>query len=240
MPVLLLAYGDPTAKDMLRRAIEARYGTRPLALDSLRIKFSGRARVKVGPMHTWVPVEATASFRFPLAMRWDFNIKPFHLPVQRGTEAFDGAAYRRISGDRKVKEIGDPEHVHSMRRRLWAMAAMLLTPLGSPFVQLSLVDQTRFEATNTELEDTAVITVRADHSLDQVHVRCLNPATEQHQNHIIRLSEEMLVFGELILPGKISGYWDDTPTFELMPVDAQSNPDIPDHVFTLKATAQAS
>ena len=42
MPVLLLAQGDPQAKDLLRKAIHARYGLRPPALDSLHINFKGR------------------------------------------------------------------------------------------------------------------------------------------------------------------------------------------------------
>ena len=55
MPVLLLAQGDAEARDLLRKAIEARYGPRPPALDSLKIDFNGRTRIKVGPVMTWVP-----------------------------------------------------------------------------------------------------------------------------------------------------------------------------------------
>ena len=75
MPVLLLAQGDTTSKDMLRHAIEARYGLRPPVLESLQIDFKGRVRAKLGPINTWVPVEATAYFNFPTSMRWDFSVK---------------------------------------------------------------------------------------------------------------------------------------------------------------------
>ena len=45
MPVLLLAQGDPRAKDMLRKAIEARYGLRPVPLESLKLDELAAKRV---------------------------------------------------------------------------------------------------------------------------------------------------------------------------------------------------
>jgi hypothetical protein len=233
MPVLLLAHGDPQAKDMLRKAIEARYGLRPPALDSLKIDFKGRARAKIGPVNTWVPVEATAYFRFPTAMRWDFNVKPLGLSVQRGIEAFDGTTYRTSRGGKKPTEVSDAEQVSSLRRRLWAIAAILLTPLGDHFVKLTLNGDQSFNATNTQLHDATSIYLRSNNTLDYVAVECLNPGNRQQQ-FIMRLSDDQRAVNDLILPSKISAFWENDPFFEVEPVTVESNPTIADSVFTLE------
>lgn len=234
MPVLLLAQGEPAAKDMLRQAIEARYGMRPPALDSLRLDFNGRARVRLGPVITWVPVEVTAYFKFPTAMRWDFTVKPMRMPVQRGIEAYDGQVYRTTRGKKEPTVITDIEQVRSMRQRLWAVASVLLTPLSDMFVNLKAVDAASFEATNTKLDDTARITLRADNKLSEVRVHCLNIDTDDIQNYVITLSDELTTINALILPSKLTVHWDDAPSFEIEPVGAESNPDIPDTIFTLE------
>ncbi|MDX1993135.1 MAG: hypothetical protein SF029_12140 [bacterium] len=234
MPVLLLAHGDPQAKDLLKKAIEARYGVRPPALDSLKLDFKGRARAKVGPVMTWVPVDATAYFRFPSAMRWDFNVKPLGLSVQRGVEAYDGTSYRTVRGDKQPNVVHDDEQIASMRRRLWATAAILLTPLGDHFVKLSCETEKSFSATNTQLHDAALIALRPNRLLDSVQVDCHDPDGKP-ATFSLRLADDQIEINDFMLPSKISAYWDDQPTFELEPVMVSPNPDIPDAVFTLEA-----
>ncbi len=238
MPVLLLAQGEPAAKDMLRQAIEARYGARPPALDSLCLGFTGRARVRFGPVNTWVPVEATAYFRFPDALRWDFVVKPMKMPVQRGVEAFDGETCRTVRGGKTPMVIDDPAQIRSMRSRLWAVAAILLTPLSDLFVTLKVAGNYSFEATNTKLNDTATISLRGNNKLDQVKVHCLNTETHKQQDYVITLSDELVTLNELLLPARFSIAWDDVEALELEPTHAESNPVIPDAVFRLEAQVQ--
>ena len=233
MPVLLLAQGDQAAKAILRRAVEARYGARPPALDSLEIEFKGRARAKVGPVATWVPMDMRAYFRFPTAMRWDFTVKPMKLPVQRGVESFDGTHYHTVRGG-TTKILTGEEYVRSMRLQLWGVAAIMLTPLSDMFVHLEATGHYSFIATNTKLNDAVEVFMRLDDSLDHVQVKCLNPDTSTQQMFIIRLSEDLASVDEFLLPAKIAVSWDDTPRFELEPVVVRSNPPIADAVFTLE------
>lgn len=233
MPVLLLAHGEPQAKDMLRKAIEARYGVRPPALDSLKLEFKGRARAKVGPINTWVPVEATAYFRFPNAMRWDFNVKPMGLSVQRGIEAFDGTNYRSARGGKSPSIVTDAEQVSGLRRRLWATASILLTPLGDHFVKLGVSGDNSFTATNTQLHDAATIVLRPNQTIDQVQVNCADPDGKA-STYILRLSDDQKAINDLILPTKISAFWGSEPHFELEPIAVEANPTIPDSTFTLQ------
>lgn len=233
MPVLLLAQGDAAAKDMLRRAIEARYGPRPPALDRLQIDFKGRSRVKVGPVMTWVPVDVVAYFSFPTAMRWDFIIKPMGLPVQRGIEAYDGTTYRSMRGGKAPHVVDDPAAVSAIRQRLWAVASVMLMPLSDLFVRLEQIAEGGLRATNTQLGDFADIYLRPDDKIDYVSVHCLNPDSGDVQDFIVRTSPEQKPVDDLLIPEKLTMLWDEEPTIELTPEQARINPELPPALFTL-------
>jgi len=231
VPVLLLAQGDATSKDMLRHAIEARYGLRPPVLESLRIDFKGRVRAKLGPINTWVPVEATAYFNFPTSMRWDFTVKAVGVQIGSGVEAFDGASYRSARGSKATGIITHPDLVSSMQRRLWAIASVLLTPLGEHFVKLQTEGAHVLQVTNTQINASLLLHLRADNTLDYVEIGCLNPDTDKQQQFTLRLSDEQALVNDLMLPRKISSFWDGDPYFEVEPQKAELNPQIPDTMF---------
>src|SRR5262245_51318162 len=90
MPVLLLAQGDPKAKDLLRRAVEARYGPRPPALDTLHVLLKGQIPAKIGPVPAGLSVTANVYLRFPTAMRGDWQAKRLGFTAQRGAMSVDG------------------------------------------------------------------------------------------------------------------------------------------------------
>lgn len=240
MPVLLLARGDAEAKDRLRRAIHARYGFSPPAIDSLKIDFKGRVRARVGPINTWLPLDMLAQFRFPNAMRLDFTVRPVGVAVQRGIESFDGTTYRSRRGSSSNSNsnnpdiIADPEAIRSYRLRLWAIAAVLLTPLGEHFVELSPNTDNGFNAVNTLFDDAVSLQLRDDHTLAQVEVRCQNPDSGREARFCIKLSEDQMPVNHLMLPSHVSAFWDDTAYFEAEPVRVEANPTIADEVFTLQ------
>lgn len=233
MPVLLLAQGDAAAKDMLRRAIEARYGLRPPAIESLSIDFKGRARAKIGPVNTWVPVEAAARFLFPSAMRWDFTVRPAGVEIQRGSEAFDGKVYRRARGSQTPAVIDDSALVNSVQSRLWAMAAVLLTPLGEHFVKLAITGDHSFCATNTQINNAVELALRDNRTVDRASVTCLNPDSRQQQRFSLHLSENQMPVNDFMLPCKVNAFWDDDPYFEIEPVRADANLTLEEAVFSL-------
>jgi hypothetical protein len=230
---LLLAQGDAEAKDLLRKAIEARYGLRPPAIESLQMVLYGRAPAKIGPISTWVPIEATAHIQFPVAVCWEYTVRAVGVPIQRGIEAFDGTTYRRARGSSAPEIITDSEYIHSMQRRLWAIAAVFLTPLGEDFVKLTATSQNTLDATNTKSSSTVRLRLRPDNTVEQVEVSCLNPDTEQQQKFTVRLSTEQSSVNDLMLPRRISTFWDDMPYFEVEPVRVESNPHLAAEMFTL-------
>lgn len=233
LPVLLMAQGERAAKDLLRKAIQARYGLRPPVLESLDIQFTGRARTKIGPISTWVPVETRGRFSFPDAIRWDFTATAVGMQIGSGAEAFDGQTYRVIRGQKDNWSITDEDAVHSIQLRLWAIAAVLLTPLGEHFIQLEAGEDDRLYARNTRFNDTVTLSMRPDHSLSQVDVTCLNPDIGQDQVFTLQLSEELQAFDDLILPARISAFWDTEPYFEIEPTQAEANPSILPDVFVM-------
>ncbi len=235
MPVLLLAQGDTTSKDMLRRAIEARYGLRPPALESLQIDFKGRTRAKLGPIATWVPVEATAYFCFPNTMRWDFTVKAVGVQLGSGIEAFDGTTYRSSRGGKAATIISNQDLISSMQQRLWAIAAVFLTPLGEHFVKLSSVGENILQVTNTQIGASIYLHLRDDHTLDYVKIDCINPDNNKLQNFKLCLSDEQCLVNDLMLPSKIIAYWDGASYFEVEPKRAEANHHIDDTLFKLNA-----
>ncbi|MBL8162343.1 MAG: hypothetical protein JNJ61_10195 [Anaerolineae bacterium] len=234
MPVLLLAQGDPQAKDLLRKAIQARYGIRPPALESLRVSFKGRVRARLGPIATWVPVEATAYFHFPRSMRWDFIVRAVGVQIGSGSEAFDGSTYRTLRGAKSPTEIADSALITSVQKRMWAMAAVLLTPLGDHFVKLSYHGERKFEACNTQTSGEVNLYMREDNAIERTEVSCVNPDNGREQVFTLRLSEEQQPINELMLPAKIEAYWDEDVYFEIEPVSAEANPPIAETVFRLE------
>ncbi len=234
MRILLLAHGDPEAKDLLRAAIVARYGSSPPAIETLRIDFKGSTKVKIGPVKTGIPLDIRAQFRFPTSMRLDFTARTMGLTVRRGIEAFDGQTYRSVRGGNSPTVVSEVEAIHSMRRRLWAMAALLLTPIGDMYVKLSKTGERSFEALNTELGDAVTLSLRENNTLNYVQTDCLNLDSGQVQSHTLRVSDEQALVDELMLPKKISAFWDDQLFFAAEPLHAESNPQIPDGVFSLE------
>ena len=233
MPVLLMAQGDAAAREQLRQAIEARYGMRPPVIENMRIDFKGRARAKIGPVTTWVPVDVTAQFRLPSAMRWDFTVRPAGVPVRKGVESYDGRTLRRAVGKETPEEIQDEDIISSAQRRLWAIAALLLTPLGDHFVTLTAENGDRFAANNRQVGSEVHLLMHADKTIEQVYVACLNSESGFIQRFKLVPQEGLVAFDELLLPKRVAAFWDDDPWFEVTPVAALANAEIDDSVFTL-------
>lgn len=233
MPVLLLCQGEPKAKEMLRKAIEARYGINPPAIEKITIAFKGRARTKVGPIMTWVPVDAKASFVLPTHLRWEFTVKPLMLPVQRGVEAYDGRTYRSTRAFGASSKSQETAMLVSARSRLWQMAATLLTPMSDYFIKVTQFAEDGFEAENTKLNDSVRIYLRQNHTIKLASVTCYNPDTDRHQRLNLEFSEEQVPVNDVMMPKKVNAFWDNEPYFELSPSKVDMNPDLPEKVFTL-------
>jgi len=238
MPVLLLCRGDAEAKNRLRGAIEARYGVNPPAIEKIRITFNGRTRFQLGPVKTWIPVSAEASFAFPTHLRWDFTAKPLKLPVQTGIEAFDGKTYRTQYTIGRNKQSDKTDFLSSARSRLWQMAAILLTPMSEHFIEVSTSGANGIEAVNTKLNDSIRLFLREDYTVSHVDVHCFNPDRQQEQRLTLKLAREQIPVDGLMLPEKISAYWDGEPYYEISPAGVEMHPDLPEEHFTLGAKAQ--
>lgn len=233
MPVLLLCQGDTEAKLRLRRAIEARYGINPPAIEKISISFKGRAHTKIGPIKTWIPVEAKASFVFPTHLRWEFAVKPMNLPVQKGIETYDGKIYRNQRAIGANRESVQTSLISSARGRLWQMAAILLTPMSDYYIKVSSCGADCIIAENTKLNDAVHIYLRQNDTMDYAAVKCFNPDTEREQKLYLKLSEELISVNGLIMPAHVTAYWDNEPYFEMQPTEVDTNPSLPESDFTL-------
>jgi len=222
MPVLLMAQGDPKAKDLLRRAIEARYGQRPPALDTLHTTLKGKTPGKVGPFPMRLSVKASVHVRFSTALRWEWQAGILGMGLQHGLITLG-------SGSSRPNEAAQ---VTSEQAQLWAVAALMLTPLGDMDSKLSLADAQSFEAVHTKTNASVRLLLRPDFSLESVQTECVNPATGQPATLSFHLSSTLMTLNDINVPAAINVYWDDALSFELTPVSLESNPTLADDLFS--------
>lgn len=237
MPVLLLARGDKEGRDLLRKALEARYGLGAPAVETLKIRLEGRSRTKLGPLTMWVPLEATLFFRFPNCARWDYSMRAAGVAMRSGASAFDGTHYRKQHKNGQLEEIAQPEHVRAARIRLTVAAGMLLTPFAQEYIELRATGSRSFEAINITTSDTVHITLHDDFTVDSVSASCLNPEQDfREQLFTLQSFGGQRAVDDFIMPEKISVTWDNVPEYELSPVAVESNPTLDDPFFRLEAT----
>lgn len=231
MPVLLLAQGDLPAKNLLKSAIKARYGMKPPILDSVRLDFRGRASVKVGRARRFVPVDATALFRFPNAMRLDFVLRPPGRMAQRIIESTDGAHFYYTPDGKSPRMVTDSQHQHSMVRRMWMLANLMLVPMSDMHVRLTETGPRSFKATHIRYNDSVQVNLDGIHRMDHMQVHCLNPRLMRQQAYTIALTKQQLDVDGLRLPSKMRVYWGKTPAMELAPYTVEQDITIPDSIF---------
>lgn len=240
MPVLLLARGDKEGRDLLRKALEARYGLGAPAIETLRIQLSGRALTRLGPLTLWLPLTTTAGFDFPGRCRWDFSIRLAGLPLQVGVNAFDGAVFRRQRRAGQLQVVTQPDQVRSARLRLMVAYGMLLTPLTLENIELKATGRRSFEATNTDCRDSVHVTLHDDYTVDGVSTTCLNPQQDnREQLFTFQSVAGQQAVNDFILPEKICILWDNVPEYEVVPVAVESSPVLDDAFFRLESSSQA-
>ncbi|HVU10025.1 MAG TPA: hypothetical protein VHD90_02055 [Phototrophicaceae bacterium] len=235
MPVLLLARGDQPSRTLLRRAIEARYGLGAPALETCKLEVKGRARAKIGPVATWVTLEGTSYLKFPFLLRWNFSMRPAGVAITSSALAFDGEVARRRDGKDRVTVVEGAAEAVSMRARLWAVCAALLTPLTEHYVELKTIDARSFEARHTEAKIAARLHLHDDDTLDFTATECLNPASGTQETFTLQLSDGQTMFGDLMMPRKIAVLWGDQAEIEIAPVKAECNIPLDDSLFRLES-----
>jgi hypothetical protein len=235
MPVLLLARGDKEGRELLRKALQARYGMGAPALESLSIRLQGRARVKVGPLTHWASLQTDIKFAFPGRARWDSTIRALGVTLRTYANAFDGTFYRKAVGNNPVQTVTKPEWVRAARLRLMASSGMLLTPLAEQFIELKGTGERSFEAKNIETQDTVSVTLHEDYTLDTVSTLCLNPDQDfREMLFSLQASGGQIAVHDLMLPGKVTISWNNTPEYEVTPVSVDVNAAFDESQFLLE------
>jgi hypothetical protein len=232
MSVLLLARGDSLSRDLLRSAIESRYGFRPPVLEALQLEVKGRMLARLGPVSTWLPFGATLTYKPPLSFHYEYTLRMSGVPVRRSIQAYDGMVLRREEGGEPTV-MTDPQLIQSVQQRLWTALAVLLTPLTESYVTLHAPAEHMIEATNTETDDTVLLVLDDDHRIEYVQATAFNLQEEENQVFKLELSDKYVELGGLLLPETVTCSWDDEPFLEVEPVDALVNPRLDDDLFIL-------
>ena len=235
MPVLLLARGDKEGRELLRRALQARYGLGAPALESLSIHLEGRTRVKVGPLTNWASLQVLVRFVFPNHGRWDATVRALGMTLRSSSSAVEDSSYRRRVGTSPVETISNPDHARAARLRLMVWSTMLLTPLAEQSIELKATGERSFEAANLETRDTVQVALHEDYTVDTISATSLNPDQNyREQIFTLQVSGGQIAVNDLMLPARVTVSWDNAPEYEVAPVSVEMNTPFADAVFRLE------
>jgi hypothetical protein len=231
MSFLSLAAGDPAARNLLQKAIRARYGMRPLPVESVRLSMTARAK---GPLGLPATAHITLSFIAPTHWRWDRSVKFLSFPLSQFTARFDGTTYYEQNG-KNVMQSNDAPAVEGMRCRLWSEVAALLTPLTVRGVILKTVDEHTFQATlESAPTNAAIIHLNDDDTLESIQADCYRNADQFKAPLTIRPQGGLQTLDGFTVPNQIAYQWGTEQPEIYTIVKAEANPQIPADEFTLK------
>jgi hypothetical protein len=228
MSILLLTQGDQRAKDLLKRAIMARYHTSPLALEALRIDYRGRGNIKIGPVQSWIPLEARLYFRFPDAMRWDYSVRPLGLPLQRGTGSYFNEHFYSQHHPKPITSNTILEH---LRLCIWAMGAVMLTPLSDMSIRVETLSSLSFTVINSVTRDRFEVMLDRDYMVQAIRFSSFNVEEERRQVITVRPSVEMLLLDGLPIPSHVEVFRNDNLLYKADVVNVVSNPQLDTNDF---------
>jgi hypothetical protein len=230
MSFLSLSRGDPQARDLLQRAIRARYGLRPLPLDSVRLWMTGKG---TGPLGLFTTVTATVSLIPGSHWRWDQTSHLLGITTGIFTVTYDGGTCYERRG-RLVTRASDPAIVQGARCRMWLECASMLTPLTTPDVTLKAVDERTFQAMpDPESNDAATIRLNADDTVSAVEASCYHAAQKCEKLLTIRPAGGLQTLDGFTVPRQIVYQWSGERPQRFNVIKAEANPKIPLTEFTL-------
>jgi hypothetical protein len=230
MPVLLLAQGDPEAKNKLRKAIDTRYGPRPVMVDSLAMAFKGRVKTRVGPVSAWSPFEAQTFHRFPQSLRLDWTTRAMGVKSSNTVETFDGEQYRQSRGG-ALELVDSPERLRLLRMRMWAMANAMLTPLSDSHITLENAGELGFAARHSNVSERCTIVLRPNATVESVEMVTVSVRTAARQALRIDFSPELTQFDDCLYPAKFRAFWNDDLLYEAVMTCLRINNEIPTETF---------
>jgi hypothetical protein len=230
MSFLSLSRGDPQARDLLQRAIRARYGLRPLPLDSVRLWMTGKGK---GPLGLLMTVKVTVSFIPGSHWRWDQTSSLLGITIGSLTTAFDGGTSYERRG-RTVTPANEPTVVQGARCRMWAESASMLTPLTAPDVTLKAVDERTFQVMpGPKSSDAATIRLNADDTVAAVEASCYHAGQKCEKLLAIRPEGGLQTLDGFTVPRQIVYQWSGERPQRFNVIRAEANPKIPLTEFTM-------
>jgi len=230
MSFLTLARGDADAIALLKRAVSARYGPRPVVVESARLSMTTQSK---GPLGLPAQVTTTASYVGATHWRWDQTRKLFGIMLGSSVASFDGGAYYERAG-KVLTQSNDQEALMGARSRLWGELAMFVSPMTQPGVMLTAVDEKTFKASPEGYQSiVATIQLNEDASVNKIEVKAYRVLEKRTVSLTLKPQEGMQTFGNFLFPKQIRYEWGDSvvETFTVNQVEA--NPKIPLTDFTM-------
>ncbi len=228
MAFLSLSTGDPEARDLLQRAVRARYGLRPVPLDSLRLWLKGQS---TGPFGLPVTRNVTMSYVMPDRWIWDETRTLFG--IKRGAVRYGFGKDSFYAEGKAVQTTMDPQDVASVRLRSWAEIAFLLMPLTMTGVKLKAVDESTFQASRqVESDCIATLHLEVEDSVS-VETTAFDPVANQLLPLTLTAGGGLQTLDGFTVPRQFVYQWGQRAPEIFMVTKAAPNIDLPASTFAL-------
>ena len=228
MTFLSLSSGDPAARDLLQRAIRARYGLRPVPLESLRLWLKSQSRDQHG-----LPITRNVTVSYVMPDRWVWDETRTLFGIKHGAVRYGFGRESFYAEGEAVQATMEPQDVESVRLRSWAEITFLLMPLTMAGVQLRAVDDTTFQA-NRQIETDCISTIHLD---DRDSVSVETTAYDQMAKQLLPLTLSagggLQTIDGFTLPQQFIYQWGQRAPEIFSVIKAQVNVDIPASTFAL-------
>jgi hypothetical protein len=231
MAFLSLAKGTPAVKSLLQKAIRARYGIRPVMIETLRLGLTGVRKNFLG-----LPVQISAQFDYVANShgRWQQTDKPMFGKAKTFVESYDGGAFYQMFG-KKANAAADLISLGNARRRLLAELALLLTPLTGEDIVLTPVNDHAFSAALEAYPDENVtIYLNPDDTVNRVEAQRVRYG--KLAPFVVRPDGGIQTLNLLLLPVSVAIGWADQRLTHYKIISAEMNTKLPLTNFTLEVT----
>ncbi|GAB1422192.1 hypothetical protein MASR2M15_24060 [Anaerolineales bacterium] len=232
--VLLIQGSHPEARKLFRQALRKQTTFAGSDLfDSMTIRLRGKYVVSVGRLQNWIPFEGIIHFELPYRVYWEYHTRQINMRSLHAINAYDGKIFRSIHNGWIHEENDQAQKLENIRKKIWALSALLLSTLNEHYYSLAYVDKHTLLINHLIYGDYLRLSLRDDQSLFSSSITLSR--AEEEEIFTVCASKESIHFPQVILPKTIETYWGKSPTMLLEPYAVHMNPTFDPALFRLEA-----
>lgn len=219
MAFLSLSKADPTSRELLKRAVRARYGMRPIPIEGIGLALAGAIP---GPLSLQIKRTVNLIATSNYYWRWEEARKLLFLNQGTTLQVLEnGKGYLGKPGE--LAEMTTPEAIKGSYIMTWSLLVFLVTPLTVQGVTLQSTGDNTFQAFQNRRPDVvATVELWAEDGIS-VTADCYYPPAGKVVKLNISSQGGIQTFGDFAFPQQIVFTWNGTQRESFNVTGAQPN-----------------